>query len=164
MKMSALTARRLTLTGVALALGFGMAVTAQAQTGPSPARQAIDARKAVFTLIGQNCRTLGDVVKGNVAFDASDVQKRAARIALLSEFLNDTFPDVSNVGEPDTKTKAAAWTDKADFSKKIAEFQEHAAGLAKVGNVEKTNSEAFKAAFGLLAQDCKTCHDGYRIK
>lgn len=164
MKTFSSAARHLALTGVALALGVGMAAAAHAQTGPSPARQAIDARKAVFTLIGQNCRNLGEVVKGNAAFDATDVQKRANRIALLSEFLNDTFPDISNLGEPDTKTKAEAWTGKADFTKQVKAFQDHASALVTVSTAEKSNSEAFKTAFGALAQDCKSCHDTYRIK
>ncbi|MCR6632868.1 MAG: cytochrome c [Magnetospirillum sp.] len=30
--------------------------------------------------------------------------------------------------------------------------------------MEKDTSEAFKTAFGAVAQDCKSCHDTYRVK
>jgi cytochrome c556 len=153
--------RRLALAGAALLL---CTTAAFAQTGPSPARQAIEARKAVFTLIGSNCRALGDVVKGTTAFDAADVQKRAHRIAFLSTFLNESFPDVSNVGEPDTKTKAEAWTNHAEFAKKIKDFQDHANALVQVSATETSVSDAFKASFTSLAGDCKGCHEDFRVK
>jgi len=158
------TARRLAAAGIALGLCVGAAVSAFAQTGPSPARQAIDARKAVFSLIGYNCRALADVVKGNAAFDAAEVSKQASRIATLADYAPDYFPDASNSGEPDTKAKADIWSNKADFAKKAKDFQDHAKAFAQVAATEKSNSDAFKAAFGTLAQDCKGCHESYKAK
>ena len=83
---------------------------------------------------------------------------------MLSEFLDSAFPEASNLGEPDTKAKADIWTNKADFDKKLKDFQEHAAALAKVTATEKTASDAFKEAFGNLAKDCKGCHESYKAK
>jgi len=164
MKQSFFSARRIGIVSAAVILGAGFALVAQAQTGPSPSRQAVEARKAVFTLIGSNCRWLGEVVKGTVAFDAAEVQKKSARIAALSDFVTDSFPDVSNIGEPDTKAKAEIWTDRADFAKKAASLQDHAKALVLVSAKESSASESFKTAFGALAQDCKSCHETYRVK
>lgn len=158
---------RAVIVGAALLVGSGIALSAYAQTAPgglTAARQAVDVRKAVFTLIGNNCRVLAGVAKGDVAYDAADVQKRAQRIAFLSGFLDDAFPDASNVGEPDSKAKADIWSNHADFDKKLKDFQAHSASLVQVAATEKTASDGFKTAFGAVAQDCKGCHENYKIK
>ena len=140
------------------------AAPAAAPAGPSPAKQAIAVRKAAFTLIANNFKPIGDVLQGKAEYDAAEIQKRATRVAFLSELLDGTFPEASNVGEPDTKAKAEIWTDRAEFDKKLKEFKEHAATLAQVAAKEKTNSEAFKAAAGAVGQDCKGCHDKFKAK
>jgi cytochrome c556 len=160
------TAPRALAFGAALLLGAGFALSANAQSapGPSPARQAVDARKAVFTLVANNFRPLGEVVKGNVPFDAAEVQKRAARVAFLAQLLDETFPDASNVGEPDSKAKGEVWSDRAGFDKKLKEFQSHAATLVQVSATEKGTTDGFRAAVATVGQDCKGCHETYKIK
>lgn len=137
---------------------------AAAPGGPSPAKQAIGVRKASFTLIGNSFKGIGDTLSGKAEYNAADIEKRAKRVAFLSEFLTDAFPEVSNVGEPDTKARVEIWTQKAEFDKKLKDFQEHAATLAKVASTEKTASDAFKAAAGAVAKDCKGCHEDFKIK
>jgi cytochrome c556 len=148
-----------------------VAVAAVAQTapagappGPSPARLAIDARKATFTLIGGNFRPLGLILKGNAPFDSDEVAKRANRLAFLAALLDENFPDVSNLGEPDTKAKADLWANRADFDKKLKTFQTDTATLVQVSATEKSASDTFKAAVAAVGQDCKACHDNYRIQ
>jgi len=140
------------------------APAADKPVGPSPAKQAIGVRKATYTLIGNNFKGIGDVLSGKAEYNAADIEKRAKRVAFLSEFLTDAFPDVSNVGEPDTKARVEIWTQKAEFDKKLKDFQEHAATLAKVAGTEKTASDAFKAAAGAVAKDCKGCHEDFKLK
>jgi cytochrome c556 len=138
--------------------------TPAAVPGPYPAKQAIAVRKASFTLIANNFKPIGDVLQGKATFDAAEIQKRATRVAFLSEFLTDAFPDVSNLSEPDTKAKPNIWTNRAEFDKKLKDFQDHAATLAQVAAKETTNSEAFKAAAGAVGQDCKGCHEKFKAK
>lgn len=135
-----------------------------AQAGPNSAKQAISVRKAAFTLIGNSFKPIGDAVQGKAEYNQVDIQKRANRILVLSEFLDHSFPEESNLGEPDTKTKADAWTKKAEFDKKLKEFQEHAATLVKVAATEKTATDTFKEAFGAAAKDCKSCHETFKVK
>lgn len=137
---------------------------ADKQAGPNPAKQAIAVRKAAFTLIGNSFKPLGDAAQGKAEYNQADIQKRANRVLVISEFLDNAFPEASNLGEPDTKTKADAWTDKAEFDKKLKDFQEHAATLAKVAATEKTASDAYKEAFGAVAKDCKGCHETFKVK
>ncbi len=145
-----------------------MAVTvAHAQTAPpvaSPSKQAIEARKAAFTLIGQNFKPIGDAFQGKAPYDQAQVRTRAERVAFLAKLLPESFPDVSNVGEPGTRTKPEAWTNRADYDRRLKDFAEHSAALTQVAARETTASDAFKSAAAAVAQDCKGCHDSYRAK
>ena len=135
-----------------------------APPAPSPAKLAIEARKAVYVLIGSNFRPIGGLLQGRGQYDAAEFQKRIDRIVFLTDLANESFPEVSNSGLPDTKAKAGIWSDRADFDKRLKDFQEHAKALAQVNAKEKGVTEAFKSAAGTLAQDCKGCHDKYREK
>jgi cytochrome c556 len=183
MKGIPMTARRIIAAGGGMIFGAGLALSAYAQTpaappaeappapaaaapaaAPSPARVAIENRKAVFTLIGNNFRLIGGVLKGSTAYDAAAVQKSIARVVFLSGLVDDAFPDVSNVGEPETQAKPDIWTKRADFDKKLKDFQTHLVALQIVNDTDKNASEAFKTAAAAVGQDCKACHDDFRVK
>jgi len=94
----------------------------------------------------------------------SAIQKSIARLVFLSGLLDDAFPEVSNVGEPDTKAKPDIWTSSADFDKKTKDFQTHLIALQVLNDTDKEATEAFKTAATAIGQDCKACHDAYRAK
>src|SRR5690606_21565410 len=124
-------------------LGSGQLYAQTAAPAPSPSKQAIEARKAAFVLIGQNFKPIGDALQGRAPYDAQALKKRADRVAFLADLLPETFPDVSNVGEPGTRTKPEAWSDRADFEQKLKDFRTRSATLAQVVARESTASEAF---------------------
>ena len=176
MSRTSLTARRMMVVGGGLILGAAFALSAKSQTAPaaappaapaaaspSPARLAIENRKAVYTLIGNNFKPLGAVLKGS-PYDAATIQKSITRLVFLSGLLDDAFPEVSNVGEPDTKAKSDIWTSRADFDKKTKDFQTHLIALQVLNDTDKEATEAFKTAATAIGQDCKACHDAYRAK
>lgn len=149
----------------ALSVAAGIAISASAQQAPTNAgRQAVETRQAVLKLIGANFRPFGDIAKGAAPYDAADAQKRLARLSLLADYLKETFPDSSNLGEAETKAKAEIWNNRADFDKKLGDFQTHIAALQQVNATDKSASDAFKTAIGAVAQDCKGCHETYRAK
>ncbi len=131
---------------------------------PSPSRIAVENRRAAYQLIGNAFRYFGGVAKGTVAYDEAEASKRAARIAFLATIPGENFPEGSNVGEPDSKAKADVWSARADFDQKLKDFGSHAANLAEVNAKEKGATDAWKAAVASLAQDCKGCHDQYKVK
>ena len=131
---------------------------------PSPTRIAVENRRAAYQLIGNAFRYFGAVAKGTTPYDEAEASKRAARIALLATIPEENFPEGSNVGEPDSKAKADIWSSRADFDKKLKDFEAHAANLAEVNAKEKGPTDALKAAVASLAQDCKGCHDQYKVK
>jgi cytochrome c556 len=180
MRQSLTGLRAIAATGEALALSAGIILSANAQSaapapapapaaraggaGPSPSKAAIETRKAAYTLIGNYFRQLGAVAKGTAPYDEAEATKRATRIAFLSNLPGEAFPDVSNVGEPDTKAKADVWTNRADFDKRLKDFQAHAVALVQVNATEKGATDGFKAAVVALGEDCKGCHDTYKVK
>jgi cytochrome c556 len=164
--------RRLIATGGAALLSVGLIFSAQAQNtpapgggaGPSPSKLAVESRRAIYTLIGNYFRPFGAIAKGAASYDEAEATKRAARITFLASLIGENFPEGSNVGEPDSKAKADIWKDRADFEKKLKDFQEHAANLVDVNAKEKGATDAWKAAVAALGQDCKGCHDSYKLK
>lgn len=156
------------LAGLALLIG----AAAQAQSPqpasppapPSASRQAVENRKAAYTLVGNYFRWFGGVAKGTFPYDEAEATKRATRIAFLSGIVEDAFPEGSNVGEPDSKAKPDVWSGRPDFDKKLKDFQAHAQALVEVNAKEKGATDAFKAAVASLAGDCKGCHEIYKAK
>jgi cytochrome c556 len=140
------------------------AMAADAPVKDKQAKNAIETRKAAFHLIATSFKPIGDAVQGKAEFNQADVQKRANRILMLTDFLEASFPESSNLGEPDTKASADIWTKRAEFDKKLKDFQEHAATLAKVAATETSATPAFKEAFGAVGKDCKGCHDSFKVK
>jgi cytochrome c556 len=151
------------------ALALGGAIVAQvpfanAQNAPGAGRKAVDERKAVYTLIGASFRSFGAVLKGEAQYDAADAKKRLARLAVLVPYTAEVFPDSSNLGEPDTKAKPEVWSHRSDFDAKQKEFIVDVAALVAVNDKDQAFSEDVKTALTKAAQDCKGCHDDFKLK
>jgi cytochrome c556 len=159
-----LEAYRAAMVSFALMTLAPLIVTAAEAAAPAPnqARQAIENRKAVFTLIGNNFRPVGEILKGTATYESVDVGKLTARVAFLTGLLPEAFPDISQTG--DTQAKPEIWSSRADFDRRLSEFAQHAAALSQLAGQHSGNSDAFKAAARAVVQDCKGCHDSYRNK
>ncbi len=168
MRETSMRARCAMVLSATLLLSTGLILSANSQTPPAgglnAARQAVDERKAIYKLIGANFKPIGNVLKGSTPYDAATIQKSVDRVVFLSGLLDEAFPENSNLGDPETKAKADIWTNHADFEKKEKDFQIHALALQKVSETEKGATDSFKAAANLVGQDCKACHDEYRLK
>jgi cytochrome c556 len=170
MSQDVASARRVIAIAAAAILSAAVIVAARAQSaptapaGPSPAKLAVENRKATYTLIGNYFRYFGAVAKGAAVYDEAEAARRATRIAFLSELVDENFPEASNIGEPESKAKADIWSNRADFDKRLKDFHLHAAAFVETNAREKGATEAFKAAVAALGQDCKGCHDNYKVK
>jgi cytochrome c556 len=143
-------------------------LVAQAQNAAAPAagqaRAAVEERRAVYKLIGANFRPLGALLKEDGKYDATEVTKRIDREVFLSGLTPEIFPDYSNVGEPDSKAKPEIWSKRADFDLAQKKLIVDLAALKTVNDRDQKLSEAFKTALGTVAQDCKACHDDFKLK
>ena len=136
---------------------------AEKAAGPS-GKEAVETRRSAYNLIGKSFKPIGGILKGEVQYDAVDVEKLVERIVFLTDFIDGTFPDDSKLGEPATKAKPELWANKADFEKRLKEFKANALALQAVVEKDQSASQAFKDAAGKVAQDCKGCHDNYKLK
>jgi cytochrome c556 len=128
------------------------------------AKEAVEQRRAAFNLVGKTFKPFGGILKGEVDYKSVDVPALAKRLVSLNEFFPGTFHEDSNLGEPQSKARAEIWKDKEDFKKRLKDFRANTENLLAVVEREKGPTAAFKEAAQKVAQDCKGCHDNYKVK
>lgn len=164
MRRNAVPAARAPRVSCTLLLGSLLCSAAQGQDPSAPppnlAKQEIDNRKAVFTLIGRNFKPIGEILRG-APYALVDANKFATRVAFLTGLLPEAFPDNSRIG--DTRATPEVWSNRADFNKRLKDFGDHAVALSRLAQ-GGGGLDAFKDAARTVAQDCKGCHDNYRTK
>jgi len=139
------------LASVSLPLFAGSAFT--------DAEDAVKYRKASFQLIRHNMMDLGDMIRGNVPYDAARVQKRATALASLTTLPWEAFT-VPGADKASGDAKAEIWTNLQDFNGRADQFQKDALALQTAAT--GADQAAVKAAFAAFAKNCKACHDKYK--
>jgi cytochrome c556 len=144
-------------TGVALALGVGVVMTAFAQAKPEV---LVAQRQAAMKLQGKYLGPIGAMLKGAAPYNADVVALNATFLENLSRMPWDGF-DPSTQG-----VKSAA---KPEIYKDMAKFRAAAdtleAETAKLGAAARAKNEAgVRATFGGVAKACGSCHDAFRVK
>jgi cytochrome c556 len=142
---------------------WGTAQIAQAQS-PTPADKAIEYRQAVFKVVAGNFGPLAQSAQGKIELPAGAARKYAERLAAISEFTRDAFPEISREGGVKTKAKPEIWSDRAEFGKLLDDFNNATRALANVTVNGSAKPEDFKAAVGNVGNACKGCHDKFREK
>ncbi len=148
--------QRFIQVGMVSCLMASLPITASAQFAKK--EDAIKYRQSAFALMGNHMGRIGAVTKGEVPFNAAEVQKSAALIATLSELPWSAFGPGTEGG----KAKPAIWKEGDKVKAGADKFMKAAADLntaAKSGNLEQ-----IKKAFGATGQSCKACHDSYKDK
>lgn len=117
---------------------------------PGPIRE----RHELMEGIGKNAKKIGDAVKGGslegVPAAADAIKAAAVRIPSL-------FPEGS-VHEK-SRAKPDIWTSWADFKRLSADLEDSAAALAIASRTGLDVAAASRSMF----QNCKTCHDRFRV-
>ncbi|SDU21547.1 cytochrome c [Stappia sp. ES.058] len=120
----------------------------------------VETRQNMMKSVGAATGTLGKMLKGETDYDAA-LATMAMRVLFTtpSGFVTQ-FPEGSETGG-DTEAAPKIWEDKAGFEKIAMDLQAAAlAALPAAGG----GLEQLKGAFGPVAQNCKACHEDYRIK
>lgn len=144
-------------TGVALALGVGIAASAVAQVKPDV---LVKQRQAAMTLQGKYLGPIGAMMKGAVPYNADVVALNATFLENLSRMPWDGFQP-STSGEK-SKAKPEIYKDMAKFK---AAWETLEAETSKLGAVARAKDEAgVRATFGGVAKACGSCHDAFREK
>lgn len=139
-----------TLTLAALAMLPALATPA---TPPAPAdKAAVDYRQHIMKTLNEQTAALGQILSGAVPDD--NVQMHLDALALTASSALKAFEAKAPGGE----AKPEVWAKWADFSKRMNEFAEKTAMMAKAGR-EEGKDAAFTYAVDALS--CKSCHDVY---
>jgi cytochrome c556 len=141
---------------IALAVQAGAAVAA---TGIATGQDAIAQRKELMKQVGAATKASGEMVKGEKPYDAKAAEGHMATIAKNWPAVAKLFPDGSKTGG-DTTAAPKIWESRADFEAKGAKLAKDAEAATKAA---AQGPDAFKAAFGDVAKNCKGCHEVYRI-
>lgn len=140
-------------------LGFTLAMPAVAATAFTDGEDAVDYRQASFQLIRHNMGDIQDMIRGNVAFDAERVKRRAEALALLSQLPWETFT-VPGTQQAGGNVKPAIWDNLPEVQERGEKLAADAAALLAAA---KTAEQAeIRKAFGDFARNCKACHDKYK--
>jgi cytochrome c556 len=137
-----------------LVLGGGVAAVAHG------GNEAVEYRQGIFHALKWNIGPLAAMAKGEMAFDAAEVETRAGRIATLSTWIVEGFPEGSDVAE-DTAALPKIWDNKEDFASKAGNLNKAAAELVEAAPSLGGASE-LGPLVGQIGQACKACHDEYR--
>lgn len=120
----------------------------------------IEERKAIMKGNGRDTKMGGDMLKGVVPFDAAVAGKILANYAAAAKAFPAHFPITSKTGG-ETEAAPAIWDKPADWKAATAKFQADSAAAAAL---KPTDAAGFGKAFGMVTANCKSCHEGFRIK
>lgn len=151
-----MTARSTLLTIVCLA-ATGIGAAAVAQDVPA----AVQARQGQFQIMALNLGVIGNMARGNTAYDAEAAQIAADNLVTIST-LDQSFqwPEgTDNMAIEGTRALPAIWENLPDVVAKWEAFGAAAQGLADVAG---TGLEPLQAALGPVGGTCGACHDAYR--
>jgi len=144
-------------SGVALALGMGVAATALAQAKPEV---LVKQRQAAMVLQGKYLGPIGGMLKGNIPYNADTVALNATFLENLARMPWDGFQQSTSGVK--SAAKPEIYSDAAKFKAAVDTLE---AETAKLGAAARAKNEAgVKAAFGGVAKACGSCHDAFRVK
>jgi cytochrome c556 len=151
---------KLLLSGLALALGSGYALTAFSQVKPDV---LVKQRQAAMTLQGKYFGPMGGMAAGKVPYRADVVTYNASLLDALSRMPWDGFTE-STKDLKDVKTAAlpAIWNEPAKFKEAQDNFQKAVQNLVAIS--KSGNEDAVKSAIGGVGKTCGGCHQNFRQK
>ena len=116
-------------------------------------------RKAAMKNVGMAMGAMVKMLKGEADYDQQTAMLSLAVLNNGLTGLSSLFPAGSETGG-DTTVSPKIWSDMDGFNAAIekAKKDTNAAMAAK-----PVDLDAFKAVFGSVAGNCKSCHEAYRI-
>lgn len=146
--------RKLVLGVAALCL-TGMAAMA--------ADDPIAIRKHIMDSVGAAAGLSGGMMKGEIPYSPAAGKSAIATMVAASAAYGSFFPEGTDKG--DTTASPKIWEDAAGFQKALDKFAADAgAAMAASGKDGPADLDAFKAAMGPVFDNCKACHEAYRVK
>jgi len=136
-------------TGV---VAFGMtAVIAQ--------QDPVTTRENLMKQNNSHAKTMVQMMRGQVSFDANKVDAAFAHWAYTAQKLPALFPEDSKTGG-DNRASPKIWLNKKDFDAKATAL---AKSVAENRNKAIASLDGLKAAIPAVGNACDNCHEDYRL-
>lgn len=145
-----------------VALLAALVVTPAMALDAEQAQKATETRQSVLKVVGWNIGPLGAMARGLVPYDADLVARNAQRIAWMSSMIPDAFRADTREHAVETEALPVIWENYARFEELAANAQASAERLAEVA--ASGDEAAGKQAIGALIDDCRACHNDFRLK
>jgi len=138
---------------------FFATLTACLLTSSAVYADAISDRKAAMKNVGMAMGAAVKMLKGQMDYDPVVASLAFATMNNAAIGLTGLFPEGSETGGK-TTASPKIWSDMGGFSSAVAKFQ---SDTAEAVAAKPADLDAFKAVFGKVAGNCKSCHEGYRV-
>lgn len=154
--------RHLKITGlVALLLAPASLTLADGHASQGQMDKAVKARQMHMQLYAFNLGILGDMAKGEAAYDAGAAGAAAAALAALAAVPQNNYWIVGtdSGNHPTSRAKPEIWGDGSTAAAKAEAFAEAAMAMEQVAGVDLASMQG---AIGPVGAACGACHDDYR--
>ena len=129
--------------------------------GPAIAQNldAIKTRQQLMEDNGDATKAGGAILKGEAEFSAEKAQEIFSQMHDVAMKFGDYFPEDSKTGGK-TEAAPAIWERPEEFDAALVKYQEDTQAAL---DAAPQDADAFKQAFGMVTQNCKGCHEDFRI-
>ncbi len=134
-----------------------IALTGFASAAAAQNIDAIVARQTIYKGFGETTKPIGQMLKGDIPFNAATVKEALTVYATGAKKLPGLFPDDSKTGH-DTAALPGIWEHKDDFNGRFTKLA--ADSEAAVASI--TDQASFAATMPKIVGQCGACHKEYR--
>ncbi|GEM_PF-2710436 len=115
----------------------------------------VKARMAGMMTMASELKTLGQMAKGEVAFDETSATTALAALQAETDRIVALFETQAN--DPKSEASPAIWDDREGFAQRAAEM------ATVLNDISVSSSEETMAAMRIIGPACLACHKDYRI-
>ncbi|HEX2018603.1 MAG TPA: cytochrome c [Aurantimonas sp.] len=121
--------------------------------------EAIKQRQELMKENGRSAKAASEMIKGEAAFDPATAAAIFVEMHDVAVEFGDLFPEDSKVGE-ETEAAPAIWERPEEFQAALAQFRDDTEAAM---DAAPQDIATFRQAFGRVAENCKGCHEEFRI-
>lgn len=155
-----------TAAALAALVAIGSTGAVLAQTKMAGEEDPIASRQMIMDNNGAAAKVATTMIKGEMPFDAGTAELVFHTLNSSSYAFGHYFPESSKTGKngvtgKETAAAPAIWEKPDDFQAALAKLQADTGAAIKA---KPASLDDFKQAFGKVADNCKTCHETFRLK
>jgi cytochrome c556 len=149
-----------TLKTITIGAALAASSVVVAQHAFNDADKAVEYRQKALSVMQNNFAYMGDMLKGDMPFDASIFAERAETFAALASVPWVGFSQEGAMPGSNTDALPAIWDNWEDFQERAQQLQSDADALVSAASTGDQGQ--MRSAFMTAAKSCKGCHDQYK--